>query len=321
MSILKKNILLLKDVIQTPIVYVAAHLLRHLRQFGIDRSPLCKSILMNVGVFPILNHYYEPQFDGRMLSLTTRGESCIPGVDFNRDEQLSLLRNLSFSEELIHNKSFFINDIAFSIDNGNFESGDAEYWYNFIRFKKPSKIIEIGSGYSTLLARMAINKNIEEMDYKCEHICIEPYEMPWLEASGVNVIRKKAEDMGSEFFSILGENDILFIDSSHIIRPQGDVLFTILKLLPTLSSGVIVHFHDIFSPRDYPREWLVDFVRFWNEQYLLEAFLSCNASWKIIGAINYLFHNNYDELKGICHFLTKDREPGSFYIQKVNKIS
>ena len=79
--------------------------------------------------------------------------------------------------------------------------------------------------------------------------------------------------------------DILFIGSSHVIRPQGDVLFEYLELLPTLKRGVIVHVHDIFSPRDYPQSWLLDEVRLWNEQYLLEAFLTDNEHWKSNGII------------------------------------
>jgi hypothetical protein len=132
----------------------------------------------------------------------------------------------------------------------------------------------------------------------------------------VLVHRKKVEDIDVGFFSELQENDILFIDSSHVIRPRGDVLFEYLEVLPSLNQGVVVHAHDVFSPRDYPKDVLLDAVWFWNEQYLLEAFLSNNTSWKIIGALNYLHHHYYDKLKSVAPFLTPDREPGSFYIQK-----
>jgi hypothetical protein len=87
-----------------------------------------------------------------------------------------------------------------------------------IRLKKPKRIIEIGSGHSTKIAQIAISKNSElNQNYTCNHICIEPYEMPWLEKLKVNVIREKVEDL--DFFNILEKDDILFIDSSHIIRP------------------------------------------------------------------------------------------------------
>ena len=95
------------------------------------------------------------------------------------------------------------------------------------------------------------------------------------------------------------------------------MLFEYLEIIPTLTKGVIVHVHDIFSPRNYPKEWIEDEVKFWNEQYLLEAFLSHNHSWEVIGALNYLHHNHYAKLKAVAPYLTPDREPGSFYLQRV----
>ncbi|MCG6533542.1 MAG: class I SAM-dependent methyltransferase, partial [Syntrophales bacterium LBB04] len=77
------------------------------------------------------------------------------------------------------------------------------------------------------------------------------------------------------------------------------------------------HIHDIFSPKDYLKEWVIDEVKLWNEQYLLEAFLTNNRDWKIIGALNYLHHNHFEQLSKKCPFLTQDREPGSFYIEKI----
>lgn len=142
--------------------------------------------------------------------------------------------------------------------------------------------------------------------------------MPWLEQTGVRVLKRKAEEMSLEFFSELEKGNILFLDSSHIIRPQGDVLYAYLDLLPTPKTGVIVHLHDIFSPKNYLERWLIDEVRFWNEQYLLEAFLTHNNQWEIIGALNNLHHHHYEKLKSIAPFLTPDREPGSFYIRKIS---
>lgn len=95
------------------------------------------------------------------------------------------------------------------------------------------------------------------------------------------------------------------------------MLFMYLELLPTLKKGVIVHLHDIFSPRNYPTDFLLKQVRFWNEQYLLEAFLSHNNTWKVMASLNYLHHKYYERLKLACPFLMPYREPGSFYIQKI----
>lgn len=318
---MKKMILRLlpaADVVLMPFVYPAAWLLKQIRRAGVQRLPHCKKALMNVGVFPVRNHYYEPQFDNWNPKQDFSENRALPGIDWNTPEQLKTLESFVFSRELLDTPQEKPTPLKFYFNNGAFESGDAEYWYQLIRTIKPKRIIEVGSGNSTLMAIQAIRKNRgDDPNYECEHICIEPYEMPWLEESGVTVVRKKVEDMEISFFSRLQENDVLFIDSSHIIRPQGDVLFEYLELLPSLSKGVIVHVHDIFSPRNYPKLWLQDEVRFWNEQYLLEAFLSHNSSWKIIGALNYLHHGHYDKLKSAAPFLTQEREPGSFYIQKI----
>jgi hypothetical protein len=306
------------DVFLVPFVYPSAWLLKTIRKAGIQRLPFCRSALLHVGVFPIRNHYYEPQFDMRDTKRPFSAERDLPGIDWNIHEQLEILEQFSCCDELADYPRQETDNLRFYFDNDAFKSGDAEYWYQMIRLKKPKRIFEIGSGYSTLMANDAIRKNQEENpNYTCKHLCIEPYEMPWLEQTGVSVLRKKVEDIETSFFSELEENDILFIDSSHVIRPEGDVLVEYLEIIPTLNKGVIVHVHDIFSPRNYLTEWLTSYVRFWNEQYLLEAFLSQNKSWKIIGSINYLHHNHHKELKAVCPFLTPDREPGSFYIQKV----
>ena len=305
------------DIIILPFVYVSALFMRIVRRIGVQRLPLSKKVLLQRGVFPITNHYYEPLFDTEHLTEKLSKERTLPGIDLNVDEQLSLLDSFKSENELSELKGVKEDDLEFAFNNTTFESGDAEYWYNLIRLKKPKRIIEIGSGNSTLLAIKSIQKNKEDdTSYDCEHICIEPYEMPWLEKSGVTVIRELIENVDLTIFEQLGENDILFIDSSHIIRPQGDVLVEYLQILPRIKNGVIVHIHDIFTPRDYLKEWIVDEVKFWNEQYLLEAFLTENEKWKIIGALNYLHHDFYEELNSKCIHLDPSREPGSFYIQR-----
>ncbi|MDA8098054.1 MAG: class I SAM-dependent methyltransferase [Nitrospiraceae bacterium] len=314
-----ERLLPLADILLLPFVYPAGWLLKNIRRAGVQRLPLCKNALLNIGVFPIQNHYFEPQFDHRNPKPDFAQERNLPGIDWNVSGQLNALAAFGYAAELANIPQKHPGALAFYFNNNSFESGDAEYWYQLIRAVKPRRIFEIGSGNSTLMAVKAIRRNQSEApDYRCEHVCIEPYEMPWLEEAGVSVVRKKVEEIEASFFSRLQENDILFIDSSHIIRPQGDVLFEYLELLPSLNKGVIVHVHDIFSPRNYLKQWLQDEVWFWNEQYLLEAFLSHNNSWKIIGALNYLHHNHYDKLKSIAPYLSPEREPGSFYIQKVS---
>lgn len=308
------------DIPLTPFVYLAALLLRAVRSAGVQKMPCCRNAFMNVGVFPICDHYYEPKFDNRDPTPAYSTDRNLPGIDWNVDEQLEILSGFSFTDELRNIPQKKQDTLGFHFNNGAFESGDAEYWYQMIRKFKPKRIFEIGSGNSTLMARRAIDRNCEENpEYQCKHICIEPYEMPWLEQTGAVVVRKRIENVDFSLFAELAENDILFIDSSHVIRPQGDVLFEYLEVFPRLNEGVIVHLHDIFSPKNYLEEWLVDDVKFWNEQYLLEAFLSYNSKWRILGAVNYLKHHHFERLKSVAPYLTPDREPGSFYVQKAVK--
>jgi hypothetical protein len=315
---LRSFILSVLDAFLPPFVYVAGWVFKHLRRVGIAKLPHCKNALLRAGVFPIRNHYYEPQFDYRNIKKAFSEERFLPGIDWNIAEQIKMLERLSFAgelEDLPHSKP---GALDYDLSNSMFASGDAEYWYQLIRLVKPRRIFEVGGGNSTLMAIRAVRKNRQENpDYACKHLCVEPFERRWLEDTGLPIIRQRVEDVGVDFFSELRENDILFIDSTHVIKPQGDVLFEYLELLPMLEHGVIVHFHNIFSPRNYLKSFILDNVRFWNEQYLLEAFLSQNDNWKVVGALNYLHHNHYEELKHVAPFLTPDREPSSFYIQRI----
>ncbi len=209
------------DVLLAPLAYPSAWLLKLVRRAGVHRLPICKNALLKIGVFPIRDHYFEPQFDHRKPKQPFSQDRNLSGIDWNVPEQLKLLATFSFSREIADIPIEKRDGPGFYLNNEVFGFGDAEYWYQLIRSIKPKRIFEIGSGNSTLIAIKAIHKNNEQDHYyKCKHICIEPYEMPWLEETGVTVVRQKVEDLDVEFFSELEEHDILFIDSSHIIRPR-----------------------------------------------------------------------------------------------------
>jgi hypothetical protein len=288
------------------------------RKTGSARLPITTRMLQSIGIFPIRKHYYEPLFDTSILQRPLSDDRNLPGIDLDPDGQLRSLEEFTFSAELIAMNLLNPSDdpTVFCLPNGSFASGDAEYLYQFIRAKKPRRIIEIGSGNSTKIAASAMKNNANAQGIPPTHICIEPYEMDWLEKlSGIQVIRKRLEECDLHWGSALEDGDLLFIDSSHVIRPQGDVLKEYLEILPLLSSGVYVHVHDIFTPKDYPENWVMKEIRFWNEQYLLEALLANTERYKIVGALNYLQHHHYERLKEVCPYLTPSREPGSLYFR------
>jgi predicted O-methyltransferase YrrM len=209
-----------------------------------------------------------------------------------------------------------LSSLDFCIHNGSFESGDADFLYQIIRHLKPKKIIEIGSGNSTKIASLALKQNEVESGESTKHICIEPYEQPWLkDLDSITLIRERIEKLQFDWENELNEGDLLFVDSSHMIRPQGDVLTEYLQIFPRLKQGVFVHIHDIFTPKDYLQSWVINDVRFWNEQYLLEALLSNTEKYEVVAALNFLKHHHYDDLLRVCPYLTADREPGSFYFK------
>lgn len=295
----------------------AAFLLKFVRRVGLQRLPVSRSVLRRVGVIPVRNHYYEPWVDEGMLERPLDEDRALPGIDMAVDTQLETLQTLTYANELLALEDPSGTPLGYRFGNEMFEQGDAEVLYSLIRSRKPARVFEIGSGNSTLVVRKAIAATREEdPTYSCEHVCVEPYEADWLESSGAKIVRERAERLGADFFDVLEAGDLLFIDSSHMVRPQGDVLFELLELLPTLRRGVLVHLHDIFTPKDYPREWVVEIHRFWNEQYLLEAFLTNNSDWKVVLSLNYLKHHHFAELQTACPNLREGHEPGSFYLER-----
>ncbi len=323
MQLILKNsifkVLPIIDFILSPFMYLTGWLLFLMRRIGLFRFPLVQKIFKHIGILPIRAHYYEPLCYVEQMRHSLDTVRNLPGIDLNEAEQLELLNIFHYQEEL---KNYPLNkakEQPFFYKNNFFEAGDAEIYYNMIRHFKPKQIIEIGSGFSTFMAIDAIKQNkLENASYNGKITCIEPFEHPELEQFDITVVRKQVETLPASYFDVLESGDFLFIDSSHVIRPQGDVLYEILEVLGRLKPGVIVHIHDIFTPRDYRFGTVFDSQLFWNEQYILEAFLSYNPRYKILCAVNHL-HKTYPEaLKKVCPNLTHyDSDPCSFWIERI----
>jgi hypothetical protein len=307
----------LLDIILTPITFFASIWLKLIRRYNVglfrSRSNISKKIFEFVGVFPVTDHYYEPYLGKHKVE----NNRLLTGIDLRIEQQLDLLGKFNFNDELLALNNLPKNPLTFSFFKGPFRSGDAEICYNIVRYFQPKRIVEIGCGHSSMLMQHAIAKNKElNSDYNCHHICIEPFEADYLKNLNVEFVKKSVTEVDLNVFKSLNSGDVLFIDSSHIIRAGGDVLFEYLTILPVLKSGVLVHVHDIFTPNYYLNEWTEDGVNFWNEQYLLEAFLSCNPQFEILLSVNFLKNSQYSKLKNVCPVLEQDREPGSFWIRR-----
>jgi glycosyltransferase involved in cell wall biosynthesis len=283
--------------------------------------PVVRGLLDRAGVTVVANHYHEPTYSAEHIFRDPDAPRVLAGIDWNLDAQTQLLAQFDFGAALHSLEGRRSRGRTFSYSNGYCGPGDAEALYCMIRHFKPRTIVEVGCGQSTVVAHFAIaDAKAEDSRYSCRQICYEPFENPWLEDLGVEIKRELIEKSDLSLFRSLSAGDIVFIDSSHALRPMGDVEFEFLHILPNLPKGVIVQVHDIFSPRDYPAQWLNVERRFWNEQYLLEAFLSFNREFEIICSLNHLMHLGSPQFKHAFPILAErgpDPFVGSFWFRRV----
>jgi predicted O-methyltransferase YrrM len=238
-------------------------------------------------------HFYEPIPDTRMLkpALWSTPSECV-GVVWRDADQVQLLEQ--FAENLRHEYEAFplSNAAGYYVDNPLYSTVDGEILYCMIRTLKPGRIIEIGSGFSTLLAAEASRENQrQDPERRCELIAIDPFPKDELKNKIVrraSLVQKPVQDVPLSLFADLQANDILFIDSTHIATIGSDVCYEILEILPRLKRGVAVQFHDIFLPWQYPSHLIDDHFVFWNEQYLLHAFLAFNDEFEIMWSSNFM---------------------------------
>ena len=277
-------------------------------------------------------HFYQPIPDTRELREERwRRPSDLGGVALNVDRQLEFLdlflREFSAEyDELPIDKTPVPHQ--FYYNNGFFGCVDPEVLYGMIRHFRPRRVIEVGSGFSTLLAAEALRVNASNGEGAGELLTIDPFPNEIIRAGipGLSELRtSRVQDVPLEVFETLRENDILFIDSSHVVHLDSDVRYQILDILPRLAKGVVVHFHDIFLPNEYPRRWVCDLKRFWNEQYFLQAFLAFNTTFETLWAGSYLHTHHSDRLEAAFASYRRRRTdeawigPGSFWLRRVTE--
>jgi methyltransferase family protein len=262
-------------------------------------------------------HFYQPIPDTEVLPETLwKRPSKLAGIDMNDALQLDLLQRHfpAFRDEYERFPTKPTTDSSeFYLDNHLFDGADALVAYCMVRHFQPRLIIEVGSGFSSLvLGKAAAKSNTSAL------ICIEPFPRQFLRQGFLglrSLIEKEVQAIDLEFFAQLGSGDILFIDSSHTVKIGGDVNYLFLEVLPRLRPGVIVHVHDIFLPFEYGRDWVLDEFRFWTEQYLLQAFLMFNSEFEVLMANSYLSYYHQEDLKAAFPDLA-DLGGGSFWMRR-----
>lgn len=270
-------------------------------------------------------HYYSAipdideiikNFDKIVSPERFKDPDLLYGIDLNINYQIGLLNTfekyyleLPFTDEKSSGLRYFYQNPAYSYS-------DAIFLFCMIRFLNPKNIIEIGSGYSSCVM-LDTNELFFNNSINCEFI--EPY--PDLLKSlfkpgdiDANILHPtKLQDIPLEQFKKLDKNDILFIDSTHVSKINSDVNYIIHEILPNLNDGVHIHFHDIFYPFEYPKEWIME-GRSWNEMYILRAFLEFNYKFKIIFFNTFLSSVYKEEMERFP--LTSRNTGGSIWIKK-----
>jgi predicted O-methyltransferase YrrM len=253
------------------------------------------------GLHLLPKHYYLPIPDDsdRLDSFWTTPSQMV-GVELNAASQLTLMKD-TLPRHLAEFRSRF--PIAepkaqgdFFLLNGSYMAVDAHVYYSLIRETNPKRIVEIGTGYSTILACQAALLNKQESGRMPTITAIDPYPRDVFRnglAGLSEVVARKVQDVPLEVFTSLEAGDILFIDSTHALRSGSDVQYEFLEILPRLAPGVLVHVHDVSLPLPYPKVYY-DTQTYWNEQYLLQAFLAYNLRFEVVWAGNYMLLNHRD---------------------------
>ncbi|MBN1435948.1 MAG: class I SAM-dependent methyltransferase [Sedimentisphaerales bacterium] len=265
-------------------------------------SPRVFEFWQRLGVNVTRKHFYSPIPDTREIrkrkDFFTR-RSAMPGVDIRDQAQLEMLEKVFsvYKPEMTFPVERTDCPYEYYLNNSMFGIQDACVLHSMVRHFKPQRMIEVGSGNSTYVTVRAGKLNHAE-GHPLHLTSVEPYPKPILKTGfkGLDeLIIKKAEDVDMSLFEQLGENDIFFIDSSHIVRPGSDVNYLFLEILPRLKPGVVVHVHDIFLPYEYPPRFVLDNVTFMSEQYLMQAFLCHNESFEVLFANYYMKTTHTDE--------------------------
>jgi predicted O-methyltransferase YrrM len=262
-------------------------------------------------------HFYSPlpslsEVSAKSDSIFRPDVKLDAGINLRDEEQVALLRKLA---EFTRHMSFPIEATPsrrYHAGNSFFGLGSAYLTAAMILDLRPKRIIEIGSGFSSA---MMLDVNDRWLAGTVEHTFVEPYPQRLLELMQPRdldrhrLLQQPVQEVPLSLFQELQPNDVLFVDSSHVAKVGSDVNHLLFNVLPALNAGVVVHFHDIYWPFEYPMSWIVDSKRAWNECYFLRAFLQFNEAFEIVLYPQYLRHKHADLMRDLWPAWWQD--PGS----------
>lgn len=240
----------------------------------------------------------------------------IPGIKLNRISQQDLVKSFStFYREIPFNPGKK-RGLRYYFENEFYSYCDGIFLYSMLRKFQPKRVIEIGSGFSSALMLDTSERflaNNTEFTFVEPHLQRSPFLINEKSNKRVEIYEAALQDVDLSIFSKLELDDFLVIDSSHVVKTHSDLVFIFFHILPHLKSGVIIHFHDIFFPFEYPKGWVYE-GRNWNEAYFLRCFLMYNPAFDILLFSDFL-HQVSPEVFATMP-LCKENTGGSFWIRK-----
>ena len=265
-------------------------------------------MLARLGLQVVLKSFYSPIPDLAALPDSTwERRSELAGIDFDLPRQLAFLEG----------QRQYLAELASPAENPSYPPADSAVLHAIVRGVRPRRIVELGSGHSTLVAAAAALAN-EREDAPVDYRAYDPFpKVVGRSLAGLTeLVPTRAEDLPLALFEELGENDILLVDTTHTVKTGGDVNHIVLDVLPRLRAGVLVHFHDIFLPWEYPRVWAEDYGLYWAEQYLLQAFLSMNDGFEVVCALYALSREQPNRVRELVPAWREGSVPGAFWIRR-----
>lgn len=264
--------------------------------------------------------FNDPLVDTRRLPADTwERPTPAAGLGLDLEAQLRLIEGelRPFIDELDVPVDPPADSTALHLDNPWYGPMDAHLLYAMLRHAPPRRVLELGSGFSSLLIDRALARNaLGGPDGPAGHEIVDPHPSRLLRRlqGRARVRAAPAVDLEREAFEHLQAGDVLFVDTTHVVKPGGEVIRLVLEVLPSLAPGVMVHFHDIFIPFAYPRVFYDRYNVHWQEQYLLQAFLAFNPLFEVKLANHALWRLRPRRVKPLFSGLREGMQPGGFWL-------
>jgi predicted O-methyltransferase YrrM len=270
------------------------------------------------GLDVVVKTFYSPIPDLDALPADTFSRrSELPGVRWDLDAQVDHVRSMRPALEEFRPLAAGGGAPHDYAPNLSYSVADAAALYATIRTLRPGRVIELGSGHSTLVTAQAARRNAQdgsplELEVYDPFPSVVTDDLPGLG----RLERVVAQQVPLDTFDRLGSGDVLFVDTTHTVKVGSDVNFIVLEVLPRLAQGVVVHLHDIFLPYEYPRQWPEDYGLYWTEQYLVQAFLAFNSGYEVLASLHALARERRDEMAELLPPGAADWPGGAFWMRR-----